>query len=84
VNEDVRVSLLSCLPPYLARCSEAPDAAALAVIGSGTRDPKEAVRRACLRAAASTFFTAAPKRCVQATSDLTGPLFQRTLVPELS
>ena len=63
VNEDVRVSLLSCLPHYLSRCaSPAPDASSLAFLALGTRDAKEAIRRACLRAAGATLLAAPRNR----------------------
>ena len=62
VNEDVRIALLSCMALYLPGCTAAPDAATLALLGSGTRDPKELTRRACLRAVGAAMLAAPKKR----------------------
>ena len=67
VNEDVRVALLSCLPPYLSRCASAPDAASLSFLALGTRDAKEATRKACLKAAGATLLAAPRTRWVRVT-----------------
>ena len=63
VNEDVRIALLSCMALYLPGCTAAPaNSATLALLGSGTRDPKELTRRACLRAVGAAMLAAPKKR----------------------
>ena len=65
VNEDVRIALLACLPPYLSRCATAPEAASLSFLALGTRDAKEATRKACLKAAGATLLAAPRTRWVR-------------------
>ncbi|GAX75317.1 hypothetical protein CEUSTIGMA_g2762.t1 [Chlamydomonas eustigma] len=65
-NEDVRLSVLRCLPLYLKCTCTAPEASLLsATLGSGVKDTKESVRRNCLKAVACYFLLQSNSREVE-------------------